>query len=247
MTTGIILQARTGSSRLPRKVLKKIGGLTILEHDIVRLQQVVGVDSVIVATTTNEQDNEIVEICNNLGIKVYRGSECNVLSRYYEAAKFFSLQNIIRITSDCPLIDPIIISDMMAVYNTSNYDLVTNVGLKPWMRTFPRGFDAEIFSFCFLEKAYNNAKKEYQIEHVTPYIYETCENIYYYLNDKDFSNIRLTLDTEDDLKMIDSIYNYLYHGSHNFYFKEILDLLDEHPELLLINSNIQQKRINNYE
>ncbi len=239
-----IIQARMGSARLPGKVLKKIKGETVLSHVINRVSKTKNVDNIVIATTIQKDDDQIVKEVTDLGHTVYRGSENDVLERYYQATLQSSANIIIRITSDCPLIDPIVIDEMVEVFINNNYSLVTNAGTDASLRTFPRGLDVEIFSREALEKAYINATLPYQREHVTPYIYENEAKIFYYKNKEDNSNHRWTLDTKEDYRLIEEIYNNLYMGEHNFYINEILELFDKNKDLINLNAHIEQKRIN---
>ncbi|MDR7856912.1 glycosyltransferase family protein [Tissierella sp.] len=238
-----IIQARMGSTRLPGKVMKKVGDKTILEHVISRVGQSKLVDEIITATTTKVDDDAIVYETNRLGVKYYRGSEDDVLSRYYYAAKENKADIVVRITSDCPLIDPIIVDEIIELYKNNKYDLVTNAGSDLTQRTYPRGLDTEVFSFKQLEIAYNEANKKHQREHVTPYIYENSNNIFYYKNDIDYSKYRWTLDTEEDFELISMVYEELYKGQHDFYLKDIIELFERKPELFSINAHIEQKKV----
>ena len=183
---------------------------------------------------------------HNLDAKYFRGSEENVLNRYYNAAKKFDIDPIVRITSDCPLIDPFVIDEIINFYEKNQYKMVTNAGPYEEKRTFPRGFDVEVFSFSLLEQAYENAEENYQKEHVTPYIYENHDDkIHFYQNEKgDYSNLRLTVDTPEDFKLIKKIYDNLYEGKHNFYSEEIIEFLNKNPELININKKVTQKNLN---
>ena len=239
----VIIQARTGSTRLPGKVMKELCGKTILAHDIERVSQAKMVDEIIIATTTHDSDDVIVQEAERLGVKVFRGSEDDVLSRYYFAAKEAGADVVVRITSDCPLIDPVILDDVIRVFLDGSYDIVTNAGNDLSKRTFPRGLDAEVFSFEMLETAHLKAVETYQREHVTPYIYENAKSVFYYQNDVDYSKYRWTLDTEEDWLLISAIYQRLYHREHNFYFKDILSVMEENPELYNINKDIEQKKL----
>ncbi|MEW5919765.1 MAG: glycosyltransferase family protein [Bacillota bacterium] len=247
LKTAAIIQARTGSTRLPGKVLKKIAGKTILEHVIERVNQAVFIDDIIIATTELEHDRPIIELAEFKGVKSFQGSENDVLERYYHAARENSIDVVVRITSDCPLIDPMLCDKIISFYiqNCDEYVLVTNAGLGKEGRTYPRGLDVEIFPFWVLKKASQLAKKTYQREHVTPWIYENYgkEKIYYYKNKVDYSCFRWTLDTEDDFLLIKKIYEYLYNGNHIFYFKDVLNLFQEKPELAKINKHVEQKSI----
>jgi len=240
----VIIQARTGSTRLPGKVMKELCGKTVLAHDIERVKQAKLVDEIIIATTVCKADDIIVNEAKQLGVKVFRGSEDDVLSRYFLAAKEAGADVVVRITSDCPLIDPQIIDKLITAFVENRYDIVTNAGNDLSKRTFPRGLDAEVFSFEMLETAYNNAKETYQREHVTPYIYEHAKSVHYYTNDIDYSRYRWTLDTEEDWQLIAEIYQRLYHGKHDFYLKDIVDIMLRYPELSKINEHIEQKKLN---
>lgn len=238
-----IIQARMGSTRLEGKVMKSLCGKTVLSHDIERIKQSKLINEIVIATTEYDRDNIIVNESLKNGVKVYRGSEEDVLSRYYEAAIEYNADIIVRITSDCPLIDPFVIDDVIEHYLESDYDLVTNGGLDLSMRTYPRGLDVEVFSFKMLKEANGYASRKYEREHVTPYIYENSKKIYYYKNKTDESKYRWTLDTDEDLELIEAIYDNLYQGKHDFYFSEILDLFTRKPELFDINKYVEQKSL----
>jgi spore coat polysaccharide biosynthesis protein SpsF len=165
----VIVQARMASTRLPGKVLKCIQGKTLLEHCLERLQQVPSVDQIVVATTLNSKDMSIINLCEQLEVKYYRGSESDVLSRFYEASLKFKADVIIRVNSDCPLIDPEVVESIISQFieQQPNCDYISNI-LK---QTYPRGMHTEIFSFKVLEEAYKEATAQSDREHVTPYIY----------------------------------------------------------------------------
>lgn len=243
MKTVIIIQGRMGSSRLSGKIMKNLCGRTVLAHDIERLRQVKQADLIIAATTVNPSDHPIALEAGRCGTAVYRGSEEDVLERYYGAAKESGAEAVIRVTSDCPLIDPLIIDDMITIFHKGGIDYMTNQSHMIAERTYPRGLDAEIFTFEALEQAYKSADQRYQREHVTPYLYENCSRLYYYKSEINYSGYRWTLDTEEDWNLIERIYGYLYHGKHDFYLKEILELIQEHPELTQINNMIEQKKL----
>lgn len=238
----VIIQARVGSTRLKGKVMRNLAGKSILAHDIERIRQARFINDIIVATTTKEQDDIIVKEAQKLGVKVFRGSEDDVLSRYYNSAKETRADIIVRVTSDCPLIDPGIIDQTIQFYLNSKYDIVTNAGIEIDIRTFPRGLDVEVFSYEMLRLAYQYAKENYQREHVTPYLYEN-RTIGYFCSDLNYSMYRWTLDTEADWELISEIYKHLYRGNHNFYYQDILDLMDKYPELQYINNEIEQKKL----
>jgi len=245
-----IIQARTGSTRLPGKVLKQIKGKTILYYVIERVKQSKFVDQIIIATTTNKKDDVIIEEAKKLKVDFFRGNEEDVLSRYYYTAKEFNADIVVRITSDCPLIDPKTIDKVIKYYlENKEYSLVTNAGADNKNRTYPRGLDTEVFSFDVLNKAFKNATEKYQREHVTPYIYENPKRFnVYYLKAKGKlkrPDIRVTLDTKKDFKLISKIISHFEDISFNM--EDIIDFLEDNPELLSINKNVKQKNIRGYE
>lgn len=243
MKIGAIIQARMGSTRLSGKVMKDIKGKTVLEHVIERVKQSKLIDEIIIATTVQEKDNAIEKETVKCGVKVFRGSEDDVLSRYYYAARENELDVVIRITSDCPLIDPFVIDKIISSYLNGDYDIVTNASPDVSQRTFPRGLDTEVLSYDILEKAFRNAKETYQREHVTPYIYENSKKISFYKNDVNYSKYRWTLDTKEDFELIRKVYDHLYKEKHNFYLEEIIELFNQEPDLYLINAHIEQKKL----
>lgn len=238
-----IVQARIGSTRLPGKVMKKISGKTVLNHVIERLSLSREIDDIVIATTTSEIDKEIEDEARKIGAKSFRGSESNVLSRYYLAAERNNAEIVVRITSDCPLIDPFIIDEMIKTFKNNNFDIVSNAGSDLENRSFPRGLDTEVFSFEVLKNAFVKAEKDYEKEHVTPHIYENSNKIFFYKNNIDYSKYRWTLDTLDDYKLITIIYENLYKGEHNFFMNEILKLFNTNPSLIEINNFVEQKKI----
>jgi spore coat polysaccharide biosynthesis protein SpsF len=228
-----------GSTRLPGKVLKEVNNETLLEHMIKRVKKSTKIDEIIVATTILESDDRIVDLCSKIGIKTYRGSEKNVLSRYYEAAKANHANVIVRLTSDCPVIDPFVIDRCIELYQKDQCDYVSN----SLERSYPRGMDVEVFSFKSLETAYFNAKEMLELEHVTPYIYLNpslfqLKHLTYSGNN---SQYRLTVDTEEDLELVSWVINSF--SDFNYTLEEILHLLKSNPEKALINAHIEQKKL----
>jgi len=236
-----IIQARLGSTRLPAKIMKDLFGKSVLAHVIERIKQIKSIDDIIIATTTLGRDDIVENEAESRGAKVFRGSEEDVLSRYFHAAQKYHVNTVVRITSDCPLIDPFISDKMINYFHENEYDLVTNAGSDLTQRTYPRGLDTEVFSIEVLEEAFNKATEGYQREHVTPYIYEKSKKIYYYKNSCDYSRFRWTLDTEEDFALIYEIYKHLYRGKHDFYFEDVIKLFDQYPDLIKINENVKQK------
>ena len=243
MRIGVIIQARMGSTRLPGKVMLEIYGKTVLGHVIERVKQSERINAIIIATTNDTCDDLIETEALKNGVSVFRGSEQNVLERYYLAAKEKQLDVVVRVTSDCPLIDPFIIDNLIESFLENSYDMVSNTGSDYQKRTIPPGLDVEVFSFASLEEAYLKADQIYQLEHVTPYIYEHCQRLYFQRDDEDFSQVRLTLDTKEDFLLIQKIYEKLYHNKHDFYLTEILGLYFNEPELFKINEHIKQKKV----
>lgn len=242
---GIIIQARMGSSRLPGKVIKRIEGKTALEHIIERLKRIKGNKKIILATTDKKEDDILEIIGKKNGAFVFRGSEKDVLDRFYQASKILGLRHIVRITADCPLIDPNIVEKTVDFYFDNKFDYVGN----SHPPTFPDGMDAEIFSFETLEKCWENAKTREEREHVTLYILKNIQNfkIGNYSDKEDFSDLRLTLDEKEDLTLIAKIYKELYKNNPNFGLKEIIELFDKKPELLKINEKINPNSISRWQ
>ena len=225
----IVAQARMTSTRLPGKVMKIVCGKPLLEHFINRLKRVKSADQIVIATTINDIDNQIVDLCKKLDISYYRGSEEDVLGRYYEAAVEYGGDIIIRITSDCPVIDPEVVDSLINFYtnNIEKYDYVSNT-LK---RTYPKGMDTEIISFDTLKDAHFNAYGPFDREHVMPFINMRPQRfrLYNILYRTDMSRYRLTVDTPDDLKLITEIFEALYSEKPFFSLKDILDLMERNP------------------
>ena len=235
---GCIIQARMGSSRLPNKTMKLIDEkIPMLEQVIDQIKFCKEFDKIVVATTTNKEDNEIFDFVKKLKIPCFRGSEKDLLDRYYMCAKNFSLKTIVRITSDCPLIDPEITDKIVSEFKSNKYDFTSNT-IK---RTYPRGLDVEVFSFTALEEAWKNAKLPSEREHVTPYI-KKSNNQYLCLNvenTNDLSNLRLTVDREEDFKLIRIILSEI--STRPILMDDIIKLLKRKPELIEINKKINSE------
>lgn len=240
LKAGIITQARMTSTRLPGKVLLEAGGKTILEHHLNRLAW--SKIPVYIATTINPTDQPIVELVDSLGLPFYRGDEHNVLKRFYECAEKFKLEVIVRVTSDCPLIDGQIIADGLKQYlKLRDKNVYYSNSL---VRTFPRGLDFEIFSFDQLKTAYLNALLESDIEHVTPYINQSRSHTTVVVNHtsiENYSNLRWTLDTEDDWILLKTLFN--DYKVADLPYSGILKIILQHLELATINNHVKQKEI----
>lgn len=205
-----ITQARVGSSRLPNKVLKKVNDKTLLEIHLKRILKSDKIDELLVATTTNTSDDAIAAICDTMGLPYYRGSESNVLDRFYQAIKKKNPTHVVRLTSDCPLIDAELIDEIIGFAVEKDLDYCSNT----FIENFPDGQDVEVMKFSALEQAVKNADKEYQKEHVTPYIREHSSFMGGKLFRSDnfpcpgkYGNTRLTVDEQKDLDVITLLIN----------------------------------------
>lgn len=238
----IILQARMGASRLPGKPLKTVLGRPLLSYQIERLRRARLADEIVVATTTEQQDDPIAAFCAENNIACFRGSEHDVLDRYYQAAKAFKADEVVRVTGDCPLIDPECVDQVIRRHLEDTCDYTSNSLEK---RTFPRGLDAEIFSFSLLEKAAKEATLPEEREHVTLYFYTHPQqfSLGKVEHSSDISHHRWTVDTAEDLELVTKILTALYPKNPNFLTKDILELLEKHPDWVKINAHIQQKPV----
>lgn len=232
-----IIQARMGSSRLPGKVLMKLNGISVLQCLINQLEFAKLIDEKIIATSINIEDDVIYEFTKSIGIDSFRGSYLDVLDRYYQCAKHFSIQHIVRITADCPLIDPQIIDQTIEFYKKNNFDYVNNFQEK----TFPSGTEVEVFSFSTLEKVWKNAKKSSEREHVTSYIYTNPEqfSIGFIKHDEDLSHLHWTVDRTEDLDFVKILYNKI--SNRPILLVDILKIIKEDPLILEINKNTDPK------
>jgi spore coat polysaccharide biosynthesis protein SpsF len=236
-----IVQARMGSSRLPGKVLKKVLDSPLLHYQLERLKLSKRLDYVVVATSNRPEDDAIENFCRDTKTHYYRGSEDDVLQRYFESAKHFGADVIVRLTGDCPLIDPLVVDDLINNYveEFPKYDYLSNC----LERTFPRGMDTEIFSFECLDRVYRQAVKDWDKEHVTPYIYQHPKlfSIKSVTQETDQSDYRWTVDTSEDFSLIDKIITSLYPENPYFSQKDIVDLLEENPSWQQMNAHVKQK------
>ena len=227
----IIVQARTGSSRLPNKVMKKLEDKIVLQHVVDRVKESTYASNVIIATTIKKEDDVIFDYCVRNKIDIFRGSELNVLERYYKTAKCYKSDIIIRVTSDCPLID-IRYIDMMIHYFLQQR--LRYIGPKYFgNHMFPDGFNGEVFDFDALKEAYNNANYN-EKEHVTTYIinkYKTEEFIYPILYRKykniNFGRLHLSLDTEEDYELLKRIFENVYKKNNKFKLEDVLHFLNK--------------------
>ena len=229
-----IIQARTGSTRLPGKVLMPIVGKPVLWHIVNRLKYCRNIDAIVVATTNKISDKPIIETAKEIGVDAFAGSEEDVLDRYYQAAKKFCAKVVVRITADCPLLDPKIVDTVIDYYLTHSVDYV-NTG-----PSFPEGVDNEVFSFDSLKKAWENAKKPFEREHVSIYIHEHPEifEIATIENDIDLSQVRFSVDRLEDIIVVRKIFENLYREGEVFHLNDVLNFLQNHPEIKEINKEV---------
>ena len=230
-----IIQARIGSTRLPAKILMDLEGKPVLQHIIERVKAS-KVDDIIVATTTNAEDDVVENFCKENSILIFRGDEQNVLMRFYECAKVHYADVIVRVTADDPFKDPNVINEVIDILTDRKYDYVSNT-INP---TFPEGIDIEVFTMKTLVKAYREAALHSEKEHVTPYIWKNidifnCYNLEYAEN---LSHLRWTLDTPNDFRFVQEIYKRLYSPGKLFYMNDILEVLRKEPQLSEINSGL---------
>jgi spore coat polysaccharide biosynthesis protein SpsF len=237
---GIITQARMTSTRLPGKILLSAGGKSVLEHHVQRAGWS-GLP-VFVATTTNHSDDPVADFCSTYNIRCFRGDEHNVLERFTLCARANELDVVIRVTSDCPLIDGHIIAEGVAQYRSLENDNVYYSNCLK--RSYPRGLDFEIFSRQLLEDAYLNATLDSEREHVTPYINQNRSGkviIAHHVDSDDHSDLRWTLDTTDDWKLLHLLLNDYHAG--NLRYRDILKIIEQHTFLSTLNTHIKQKEI----
>jgi spore coat polysaccharide biosynthesis protein SpsF len=241
MSIGAIIQARTSSKRLPQKILLELpynSGITVLENIIARTKKVKSIDKVIVATSSEPEDNIVEDICNRSHTICFRGDLENVLARFYHAASMHGLTTIIRLTADNPCYDYKIIDYAIRrhIENSNDYTTTEN---------YPLGTNVEVISFSALETCYQKASSQYEKEHVTPYIYKSDQNglkIDTISSLADNSELRLTLDTEDDYLLQCAIYDKLYSLNSFFGIDEIINLMNKNSWLKKINDKTYQKK-----
>jgi spore coat polysaccharide biosynthesis protein SpsF (cytidylyltransferase family) len=232
-----VTQARYGSTRLPAKVLKTIGSQTLLDIHLDRILQAKLIDKLMVATTSEEGAEKIVEVAKKHHVDTYKGSINDVLGRFYNCVEEYNPDYVVRLTSDCPLIDPEVVDSVIRVCISSDYDYVSNT-MTP---TYPDGVDVEVFKFSALKKAFNEATLKSDREHVTPYIWRNSSfkggilfKSFNVSNDVDYSNYRITIDTAEDFEVIKHLINIL---GTNKGWHEYINYLNDQPEIRALNSN----------
>ena len=240
MPTVAIIQARLGSSRLPGKVLEPFAGRSALAHVVARVRACPAIDEVVVATTTASRDDALVDVCAREGWRCTRGSEDDVLDRFYQTATSVGATTIVRITSDCPLLDPAIVAGVIARFRDTGADYATT----SWPRaTFPLGLSAEVISAEALATAWREDPNPAWREHVTPFLYRHPERfrIATYACDRELGHHRWTLDTPEDAALLRLIFDHLPAGSTDW--RDVLALVEAHPAWSAINAAIAQKQV----
>ena len=231
-----IIQARMSSTRLRGKVLFGIDSKPMLLYMVERVRAAKKIDQLIIATSTDISDNLIEEFCNDNKISCYRGSLEDVLDRYYQAAVIFEASIIIRLTADCPLIDPVMIDAVVGAYIDSDCDYAANAMPPP--STVPDGMDVEVFSFRALARAWRESEKPSDREHVTFYFWKNPQyfNLLKYNLKQDFSKYRLTVDYKEDFEVIASVFKALYPPNNLFSLYDIIAFLNQNPAVFKVNS-----------
>lgn len=237
--TCALIQARMNSTRFPKKVLREINGKPMISYMLERARRATAIDKIILVTSTHPSDDALEELCEKNNILCYRGSMDDVLDRYYQAARKFKADTIVRLTGDCPLIDPIMIDELVSVYKKGSYDYVANTIPPKW--TVPEGMDVEVFSFKNLKKAWREAKKPSEREHVTFYFWKNPEmfSVFRYNLDEDLSQYRLTVDYPEDLEVIKAIVKNFYPDNPCFGTKDIAAFLKANPDIRRFNKDIK--------
>ncbi len=240
MKTIIIIQARMGSSRLPGKVLMPLGNTVVLDYVVSRCKQVDDIDDVIVATSTLEQDDAIVRWCEQHQVTCFRGSEKDVLSRYYECAKRYEPDYVIRVTADCPFVDYDFANDIVEAMRKKPADIVIVNG------QLPRGFIVEMVSFAALTYMHTHGQENRHREHVTYYAYEFPEQFQQTVIEApktmQHPHLRVTLDTEEDYALCQAVANY-FQGDMLVRAQHVVQFLLDHPEVAKLNAHVQQKPV----
>lgn len=238
MSTVAIIQGRVGSTRFPKKIFAELCGKPFIWHVVNRLTFCKNIDKIVLATTTNPSDDELENWAKSEGIACFRGSENNVLERFYNAAKFHEAKIVVRITADDPFKDPVIIDKVIDLLKTKKKDFAYN----NYPPTFPEGLDTEVFTFQALKKAYLESKDDFEKEHVTQYLYRHPELFTQtnFSNSENLSHLRLTVDTINDFNFTKFLYNKLYDEGRIFYLNQIIEVINKYPEMLNLNSEVER-------
>ena len=254
-----IIQGRMSSSRLPGKILADIVGQPMLQRVFIRTSRAITVTETFFATTTDPSDDPVAEYCDFSGIPFTRGSLYDVLDRYYQAAKQAKADAVVRVTADCPVIDPALVDDVVNTLLEGEYDFAANRLPPPFHRTYPIGLDVEACTFVALEKAWKESTEVFHREHVMPYLYEGVElsavsrqlsegvsprgfRIALLNHTTDFGDYRWTVDTLEDLEFMRQVYS-RFDSHDNFSWKDVLDLVHNEPQLMKINAAVKHKTL----
>ena len=234
-----IIQARMSSTRLPGKVLKSLCNRPILFHIVQRIKSIQGVYRIIIATSENVSDDLIAEFARENQLFCFRGSETDVLDRFFQALQIFNAEPddiVMRLTADNPFVDPKVCEELLSYFKDNAFSYASTSG-------YPLGVGAEVFTFQALVEAHENGKKPYEREHVTPHMYREGQNTGKMISPTDYSTIRLTVDTEDDYKVAQILYDSLYQPEKIFGLNEVINYLKMHPDVVTINKSVHQKRL----
>ena len=236
------MQARLGSTRLPGKVLADIHGEPMLARVVKRARWANSLDEVVVATTSLREDDPLARLCEQRNYPLFRGHPTDVLDRYYRAGKAFAATVIVRLTGDCPLLDPDVLDQTVTAFLKAEPPADLAVNRFPGDRTFPIGLDVEVCSFRALEQAWREAEQPHQREHVMPYLYEEPGRfrVLHIKAEQDFGDLRWTVDTPEDLEFVRRVYAY-FAPRERFSWKEVMALVNAQPELAAINAHVPAK------
>lgn len=237
-----VIQARMAASRLPGKVLEDLAGRPVLAWVVARARRSEWVSETVVATTDEAADDAVADFCRKASIPCFRGSMHDVLDRYYQASRQFEAEVVLRLTADCPFIDPAEIDRLLQAFLSADPPLDFAANRLPTQRTLPIGLDAEVCTFTALETAWREARQPYQREHVMPFFYENTArfNTLHLTHDPDYGHYRWTVDTPEDLELVRRIAAH-FEGRDDFSWQEILALYERHPELAQINAGVRHK------
>lgn len=244
--TAIIVQARMTSTRLPGKVLKPVLGKPLLTYLIERLRRAKTADGIVIATTVNAADEPIVELCENLNVPCFRGSEEDVLGRYFLAAKECGATRVVRVTSDCPLLDPSVLDAVVGFAKAHpEFAYVTNSPEDDALRTYPRGLDVETVPFAALREACEEASEPFEREHVMPFFKKRPDRYPARLISYAGGRVvaRLPVDTPEDFELVKRILETLYPSNKNFTFEDVIHVLRKNPGWECLNSHVEQKKL----
>ena len=235
----VILQARMSSSRLPGKVLKAVLGEPMILRQIERIRQAWRLDGLVMATSAQSSDDVLASACEAHGVDCARGSLDDVLDRYYQVARKMAPEHVVRLTADCPLLDPDVLDDTIAFHLAGKFDYTSNA---LDVLTFPNGLDVEVMRFECLERAWREARLPSEREHVTPYFYNHPElfRLGSYCGERNFSHMRWTVDEPPDLDFVRRVYAALYPANPRFRMRDVLELVEREPSLAAINSQIRR-------